>query len=160
MKDYIKSLVGQLNCPTHYPIKLCCLMIHTCISVCCTKWCSCILDVTYRTVYGATALYTGEDGDIKHANTIGQTGQQVRRPLYCDGTCQGANQARRQYRKQLRMLKRKGINPRGKLPDVWWMTSYRCTHTVRYISSLYQSTIIPLYHHLFLPTAIPRISVR
>lgn len=73
---------------------------------------------------------SGERNRINYTGKIEEMSPDTKRPAYCDGTCSGAKRARRQFRKEQRVLKRRGESTAGM--GAWWEKPYTCTHVVKY----------------------------
>ena len=91
---------------------------------------SCLRHQVVGTVSEAVDVATGKPAtDSIQTGVESHSDINVQRPASCDRMCRGAKAARKQFRRKMRLLKRKGITP----PEnaVWWQTKYQCTCVVR-----------------------------
>lgn len=93
-----------------------------------SKLCRCFFKTGVNMVWGAAVIATGRN-ETKYIGRETEVKKNTRRPMNCDGMCRGARQARRMYRKKLRVLKRRGAKTAKML--AWWEKGYTCTCVVR-----------------------------
>lgn len=114
----ITSYVGELNIHHLYsPCKIAALIARKVFSKC-NETCSIC-------TFGIIKSAKGVKGKNKNVG-IKISGK---RPTNCDGTCHGAKRVRRNHRKKLRLMKRKGL----KIDKIgpWWEKPYECTCVIK-----------------------------